>query len=354
MSRPLARDTSIAGPQFRDAHGTPPAVPQEPEDDVLSDLLDVFWAGVGTGDILSNLFGGSSRRGISGPRTTNSRGRPLSPKTLEIRDALAALTERFDRMTVRQCFYQLEMAGVVEKTEGGYKQVQRQVLRMRHEDLLAWDFITDGTRWQRKPASYDDVRDYIEQVSRSYCRDLWQGQDVRIEIWLEKDALADVIVEPTRRWDVSLMVSRGQSSVTFLHNAAMFARTAYAHAGVATWIYAMYDHDAGGERAFQAIERQLPEFAPGVPIHVERLAVTEAQIEQWSLPTRPPKAKDPDAKKWGNRPAVELDAIDPVQLTQLVEDAVVRHVDEHAWSVQQAVEREEREGLLALAEGLGR
>lgn len=50
-------------------------------------------------------------------------------------------------------------------------------------------------------------------------------------------------------------------------------------------------------------------------------------------------------------PAVELDAISPDLLAQLVDDAIVWHVDRAAWDVQQAVEREEREGLRALAQG---
>ena len=64
-------------------------------------------------------------------------------------------------MTVRQTFYALEVAGIVEKTEAGYRQVQKQVLRMRREDILPWEFITDGTRWQRKPESFDTVEDAI-------------------------------------------------------------------------------------------------------------------------------------------------------------------------------------------------
>lgn len=285
---------------------------------------------------------------LRGPRTRKSIGRPLGATTLAIRDAVDGLAGRFDRMTVRQIFYQLETMEVVAKTEGGYRQVQQQVLKMRRERLLDWDFITDGTRWQRKPDTYSHAGDYIEQVSRSYRRDLWQQQGVRIEIWLEKDALADVIVDVTHEWDVSLMVSRGQSSATFLHSAAVTAREAFESTGVATYIYALYDFDAGGERAYRTVERELPEYAPGVPIHVERLAVTEDQIEEWSLPTRPAKKSDPEAAKWG-KTAVELDAIDPDRLVQLAEDAITDHVDEHAWQVEQQVEREEREGLLALA-----
>jgi hypothetical protein len=89
---------------------------------------------------------------------------------------------RYDRMTVRQAFYALEVARVVEKTEGGYRQVQRQWLPMRRAGLLDWDFITDGTRWQRKPESWSSVDVYVEAFTRGYRRDLWRSQGARIEV----------------------------------------------------------------------------------------------------------------------------------------------------------------------------
>jgi hypothetical protein len=188
------------------------------------------------------------------------------------------------------------------------------------------------------------VHDFIETFARSYRRDLWRSQGVRIEVWLEKDALADVVVDATAKWDVALMVSRRQSSTTFLHSAAKTAEAAYQADSTETIVYALYDFDAGGDRAARTIETQLPEFAPGVPISFERLAVTPAQIAPWHLPTRPPKPKDPEAATWGGKPCVELDAIDPTRLTTLVESAITRHVNHHQWQVEQAVEAEERKG----------
>ncbi len=139
-----------------------------------------------------------------------------------------------------------------------------------------------------------------------------------------------------------------QSSATFLYNAAKEAELAYEATGVETFIYALYDYDAGGERAANTVENELPQYAPYVPIHFERLAVTPQQIAQWQLPTRPPKKTDPQAAKWGNKPAVELDAIMPNQLTGLVEDAITRHVDQYAWRLEQAQQQRERQGLLDL------
>jgi hypothetical protein len=287
--------------------------------------------------------------GISCPSATKSRGRPLGVIAGKIREAiLDDLVERYDRMTVRQCFYQLEVKGVVTKTEGGYRQVQTQVLAMRRQGLLAWEFITDGTRWQRKPDTWNSSQEYIQAIARSYRRDLWRSQSNRIEIWLEKDALADIVVDTTNAWDVSLMVSRGQSSATFLQSAAKAAARHY-YDGADTHIYTMYDHDAGGERSSRTIRRDLPELA-GVPVDVTELAVTAEQIAAWNLPTRPAKQSDPEAKKWGDRPAVELDAIPPDRLKKLVEDAILENVDHNEWEIERRIEAEELDGLRRLAE----
>jgi len=285
---------------------------------------------------------------ISCPSTSKARGRPLGATALAIRSAVHDLTDTYERMTVRQVFYALEVAEIVEKTEAGYRQVQAQVLRMRREGLLSWEFITDGTRWQRKPESFDTVEDAMTMMARTYRRDLWQAQDMRIEVWLEKDALADIVTGVTDEWDVSLMVSRGQSSATFLWRAAMAAQAAWTQMGVATFIYALYDRDAGGRRAARTIERDLPGHAPGVPIHFTLLGVTDEQVEAWDLPTRPAKQSDPEADKFDGR-AVELDAIPPDRLIGLVDNAIMGHVDARAWGIEQAVEREEREVLLRLA-----
>jgi hypothetical protein len=304
-------------------------------------------------DLLDVFFGGA--RAQSGASATLGRaGRQkgaLGPKANAIREAIYDLVPRYDRMTVRQVFYALTVAGVVPKEESaGYRPVQNQLAKMRREGVLPWEFIADGTRLIRMQSQWDSAADFIEDVRRSYRRNLWRGQGVRIEVWLEKDALAEIVIGVTSRWRVPLMVSRGQSSVTFLHAAAMEAKRAYEDEGTLTYVYALYDHDAGGDRAARAVAQDLPEFA-GVTIEFERLAVTPSQIAAWSLPTRPPKSKDPEAKVWGNKPAVELDAIPPNQLTTLVENAIVRHVDAGQWDVEQTIEADERRGLEALRLG---
>jgi hypothetical protein len=43
-----------------------------------------------------------------------------------------------------------------------------------------------------------------------------------VEVWLEKDALAGVVMPVTSRYDVPLMVARGYASLSFLHTAAEY------------------------------------------------------------------------------------------------------------------------------------
>src|SRR5262245_25490606 len=133
-----------------------------------------------------------------------------------IRQAIYEAVEKDKPMTVRQTFYRLAVAGVVEKTEAEYKQtVARLLVVMRREGRLPYGWIVDNTRMMRKPVTYSSVEQAVQTLSKSYRRNLWEAQSVYVEIWLEKDALSGVLFQVTREWDVPLMVTRGYPSMSF-------------------------------------------------------------------------------------------------------------------------------------------
>jgi hypothetical protein len=284
---------------------------------------------------------------------TVTRGRPLAAHTVAIREAVLRLADERDRMTVRGIFYALTVTGVVEKTDGGYRQVQRQVLNLRTEGALRWTFVADSTRWIRQVDTFDSAGDALSDVARLYRGNLWSAQRRRVEVWLEKDALADVVWPTIDRWAVPLMVSRGVPSATFVHSAAMAAQQVYLANGVETFVFCLYDYDGGGERAFRTVVKGMAEYAPQTPITVQRLALTERQVAESNLPTRPAKKKDPQAKAWGDKPCVELDAIDPDELCGLIDNAIESLVDVDQWQVAQVYEQQEKLLLNNLMEGLG-
>jgi hypothetical protein len=272
-------------------------------------------------------------------RAKKSHGRPrgsISATSQAIRDAVGTLENEYDEMTVRQAFYALTVRGVVPKTEPAYRQVQRQILLMRREGVLPFSFIVDGTRWRRGVRTWDKVEDALRETAAGYRRDLWAEQDVRLEFWLEKDALADIVATATSAWRVDLLVSRGQSSETYCWNAAQFALEAWQEGDVETVVYTMFDYDRSGRDAARAIERKLKEYAGGATVSVVPLAVTEQQIAEWNLPTRPAKENTEEI-------AVELDAIPPDLLQGLVGRTIESHIDPLAWRLSQEYEKSERE-----------
>ena len=247
-------------------------------------------------------------------------------------------------MTVRQVFYQMTVRGL-EKTEASYKRVQPELVNMRRGldrsdnpvlPHIPYGWITDGTRWMRKPTTWNSVDSLLSSVVQSYRRDLWEDQDAYVELWIEKDALAGVLMEETAQWDVPLMVSRGFSSATFLYEAA----EAIKRKDKPAYVYVFTDYDRAGENIAKQIQKGFDEHAPDADITVERVAVTEEQITKYDLPTRPPKKK-------GDPPAVELDALPPDILREIARECIEQHVDQGVLERTEAIEGQEREALTA-------
>lgn len=268
------------------------------------------------------------------------RGRATKEQVTQRRSALLSIIHEMRPMTVRQVFYQATVRGIVEKAETGYAKVQTDLTLMRRSGDLPYDWLADNTRWQRKPITYDSVREALADTARLYRKSLWSNAGSYVEIWLEKDALSGVVYPVTSSYDVPLMVARGYASLSFLHGAAEYI----ASLSVPAYIYHLGDFDPSGVNAGEKIEQSLREMAPDAEIYFQRLAVTPDQIRHWELPTRPTKKTDSRAKDFGAI-SVELDAISPAQLRRLVEKAITRHLPADELRVLQVAEESERQLL---------
>jgi hypothetical protein len=246
-------------------------------------------------------------------------------------------------MTVRQVFYQLVKRGLVDKTEREYKDVVMRLLtRLRLDGELPWEWIADSTRWMRKPTTYDDIEDALRETAASYRRGLWRDNDVYVEVWLEKEALAGVLLGVTAEWVVPLMVTRGFASLSYLHGAA----ETIAGYNRPTYLYYFGDYDPSGMEIDRNIERRLREFLGPLDslIHFERVAVTPAQIIEYALPTRPTKTTS-HGRGLHHGESVEVDALDPSDLLLLVRDRIAQHVDPQRLQAHRVAEESERKLL---------
>lgn len=258
-----------------------------------------------------------------------------------IRGGLYEILAEQHPATVRGTFYQAVSRGLVRKTETEYKAtVVRLLGEMRRDGELPYGWLADSTRWQRKPQTHTGLERMLRQTAQLYRRDLWEDQDIYVEVWLEKDALASVIYDVTSEYVVPLMVTRGYPSLSFVHEAA----EAMDWQDKPIFIYYLGDLDPSGVDIPRWVEEQLHEMAPDADITFERLAVLPEQVEELNLPTRPTKTSDSRAKTFSGE-SVEVDAIGAPILRRMVEDALVDHIDTEAWARLLDVEAAERETL---------
>lgn len=266
----------------------------------------------------------------------------LHPKT---RDLWLAIKQEFEEqsppMTVRQMFYRMSVKHMVDKTENGYRQVQRALAEMRRAGAIPYHWLSDNTRWVRKAQTYSGLADMLENSLILYRRDLWQNQTDYIEIWLEKEALAGVVHEVTDPYGVPLYVTRGYPSITYLYEAAETLKGIHKH----KVIYHFGDFDASGQDAARAIRDGLRQH--GSQFEFIQYAVTEKQIDSLSLETRPAKGSDPRAARHGEL-AVELDAIPPAELRFMIKELIEAHINPYQLDMHRREEAAEREMLRTL------
>lgn len=284
-----------------------------------------------------------------------STARRRSKSELEELDAtLAEIVAEIEPATVRQVFYQAVVHGLVPKDETrGYRLVQRRLLSLRERETIPYGWITDNARMVRTRARWGDPDEFAREAASRYRKDYWAESPVRVEVWLEKDALAGVLL-PTVVDDcgLDLYVTRGFASVSYLQEAADFIEAD----GRPTFVYLLTDFDPSGLSIAEAVGRELTERVATNPPEVKRIAATREQVDRYDLPTRPTKRGDSRAAAFMEEHgtgSVELDAMPPVTLRELVRSHIEFHMDPDRLRVLKLVEREERQGLAALAESWG-
>jgi hypothetical protein len=282
------------------------------------------------------------------PVSPIKRHRSTKAEVEQRRQHLLGIVHKMRPMTVRQVFYQATVRGVVEKTDAGYDKVQTDLVILRKAGLLPYGWLADNTRWQRKPERFSSVEQALQDTARLYRKALWADVEAYCEVWLEKDALAGVVLPITVMYDVPLMVAQGYAGLSFLHSAAEHINGL----DVPVHLYHLGDFDPSGVNAGEKIKETLRGMAPAAQVHFERLAVTPEQIEAWDLPTRPTKTTDSRAKGF-SAISVELDAIEPDKLRHLVQTAIEDHLSQHQFKVLKAPAESERTLIRQLVAGLG-
>ena len=280
-------------------------------------------------------------------RTSPKKARTPQRKTRELWDAIGLVANEYERLSVRQLYYQLVARGVIEKTEATYKRVCDASAQMRLDGELPYRTFADGHRTRRGVFAHCGLNHALESAHQLYRRNYWLDQPWYVEVWCEKDALTGVIQPVCEEYGVTYVATRGFPSITLRYESAH----ALIETGKPAIIFYFGDHDASGRSISDNLEAELRHH--GAEVTVARVALNPDQIDAWSLPTRPGKESDSRqagfARRFGGA-SVELDALPPDALTDLVATAIDERIDEFSWMQVEHIESLERETLASLTE----
>jgi hypothetical protein len=238
------------------------------------------------------------------------------------------------RLTLRQLYYQFVARGYIPNKQTSYDNLGKLISDARLCGYIDWDALEDRTRFLRGHTTYNSPGEAIAALRRRYRVDMWEGQETRVECWIEKDALIGVIEQVCGKWDVDYFACRGYASQSELYNAGKRIAERRNSDGQETLVIHLGDHDPSGLDMTRDNEDRLSMFA-GAPVEVIRVALNMNQVQQYDPPPNPTKMTDCRANKYVEEygdESWELDALEPKVIAALIEKEVRRVVSVPAWN----------------------
>ena len=276
----------------------------------------------------------------------------LSKKNKEQLQVINSIIEEYAeegyKLTLRQLYYQLVSRDIIPNAVKEYAKISTLLVKGRMAGVVDWEAIEDRIRVPFLPYWVFGIEDAIKDTVEQYRLNRQQEQDVYIELWVEKDALSGVLKRITSHYHINLMVNRGYSSCTAMHDAYQRLKRQEKQ-GKKTYILYLGDHDPSGLDMVRDIRDRLEEF--GVIPQVIPIGLTREQINKYNPPPNPAKIKDPRAKWYieqhGNT-SWEVDALNPKVLHELVKKNVENLIDVTLFEKQIRKEETDKKKILKM------
>ena len=287
----------------------------------------------------------------------------LNKKNKELLETINEIIEEYSmegyKLTLRQLYYQLVSRDIIPNEQKEYAKLSRLLTEGRMAGFVDWSAIEDRNRKPHILYSVDDIDEAIEDTINQYRLDRQEGQDVYVELWVEKDALSGVLKRVTQKYHIKLIVNKGYSSTSAMYNA--YERFSdKLNDGKKVVILYLGDHDPSGLDMIRDIHQRSCEFFIGDSIdfvgddeenpdfQIKPIGLTMEQIKKFNPPPNPAKLKDPRGtgyiKKYGNV-AWEVDALNPETLLELVKKNVEKLIDMDLFNDQLLKEEDDKEKL---------
>lgn len=271
--------------------------------------------------------------------------------TLEVLLPAIEILEQEHPVTIRHIYYCLLGQRVLTKEEKDYKNKLVKIMtRARLSGLVPWNWIIDTSRRVLEVDLYDSVKEFLTKQIPYYYKDTWENQRRYILVWVEKEALATPLWQTVNHYNIPVFPAKGYDSWTHFLEAVKKMREMEDKELVVLYLG---DHDPSGMNMPSDLQNRCKLM--NLNVRFERIAITEEQIDQYNIPKLPlrkdpkkGKYKDPRAEKYVEKYGawfVELDALKPSVLKQIVTEKVEELLDLEAFGDDLNAEEEEKEFL---------
>ena len=265
-------------------------------------------------------------------------------------------------LTLRQIYYRLVVAELIPGTRAAYNGLSSQLVTARELGQVDENRIVDRSRRIEDPI-YNSPEEFLEAaiytVKNNWLRRLWITQEIYVEVWVEKDALSEVLNQAVNPVCTIVAPSRGYSSYSFIKDAAhridRYCSNTDGRLIKDALILHFADHDPSGIDMTRDLTHRLQKQYRGF-CERRRVALSYDQVQEYHLVPNPTKLSDtrsPAYEEQYGAECWELDAIEPNELVRLCREAVVSEIQAPIeWEVLKAKEQSERETLLAKLKGM--
>jgi len=271
----------------------------------------------------------------------------------------AVLHEYDVALTLRQLFYQLVSRHVFANTESNYKHLSRVLVKAREQEDVDAARIEDRSRqvlgqgdWgYESPESFlSNVERGLKEAWKRFSLTLWEDQPLQVLVALEKDALSRLVSAVAGDFRMKTFPTRGYGSYTYVNEIAQEC-----HGSKPIVLLYLGDYDPSGLDIQRDLERRLKRYG-AEDFEIDRVALTLEQIQSYQLPPIPAKTSDPRLARFiadtGGSDVVELDALPPNILQDVVRNTILHHIDMEKWNARVEHIHEEKEKLRQKLEAL--
>ncbi len=260
-------------------------------------------------------------------------------------------------LSVRQLYYQLVARDYVPNTIQSYKRIAQYVNDGRLAGLIDWNAIEDRNRDVVKRSAWASGAQILKGAARSFHMDLWEGQESRIFVVVEKAALSGVLDSVCHQYDVPLLAARGYPSVSILRDMSLGHIVTALNEGQNVTVLHLGDHDPSGIDMTRDLTERYSLFVNrhydgNRHFQVKRIALNMDQVEEKNPPPNPAKTTDSrfdDYRKQFGSDSWELDALEPSYLQSLVRAEVETLIDYSVWDERRDDIEDQRKRLYTIA-----